>query len=162
MVRRDARKATTCPVVGVCRSSRSTSCSKRSSISCARSSERNICSWPRLQKRIWRSLPAVAMKVASWERARAKMSEAWPLSVVMSSYESQSQSLSSRSEERAQEMEERFEQDVERDDLQTPTTGQVVALRASRRTIESIKSTERLMEILDEVASETVDGSVPL
>jgi len=63
------------------------------------------------------------------------------------------------SEERAKEMDEKFEKEVERDDLQAPGTSEVVTLRASRRTVESVRSTERLMEILDEALAEQ-NGSV--
>lgn len=54
------------------------------------------------------------------------------------------------SEERAKELEDRFEQEAEREDLQDAAGGEAVTLRASRRTIESVRSTERLMEVLDE------------
>lgn len=57
------------------------------------------------------------------------------------------------SEERAKEMEDTFEKEVERDDLDGGS-GQVVALRPSRRTVESVRTTERLMEILDEAVAE--------
>jgi len=57
------------------------------------------------------------------------------------------------SEERAKELEDRFEQEAEREDLQDAGGGEAVTLRASRRTIESVRSTERLMEILDEAAA---------
>eukprot|EP00435_Cladocopium_sp_Y103_P040646 s1427_g11.t1 len=56
------------------------------------------------------------------------------------------------SEERAKELgmfrelEDQFEQEVEREDLQATTS----APRPSRRTVESVRSTERLMEVLDE------------
>eukprot|EP00434_Breviolum_minutum_P005801 symbB.v1.2.005115.t1/scaffold295.1/size237168/4 len=49
------------------------------------------------------------------------------------------------SEERAKELEDQFEQEVEREDLQATS-----APRPSRRTVESVRSTERLMEVLDE------------
>eukprot|EP00928_Gymnodinium_smaydae_P035081 TRINITY_DN24750_c0_g2_i1.p1 TRINITY_DN24750_c0_g2~~TRINITY_DN24750_c0_g2_i1.p1 ORF type:complete len:978 (-),score=241.30 TRINITY_DN24750_c0_g2_i1:55-2901(-) len=49
------------------------------------------------------------------------------------------------SEERSKELEEQFEQEVEREDMQATTM-----LRPSRKTVESVRSTERLMEILDE------------
>jgi len=59
------------------------------------------------------------------------------------------------SEERAQELEESFEKEVEREDVQTPGAGgQSTALRPSRRTVESVRTTERLMEILDEAVKE--------
>jgi len=64
------------------------------------------------------------------------------------------------SEERARELEERFEQEVERDDLQRQHPGgEAAALRPSRRTVESVRSTERLMEVLDEAAAEAGTGS---
>jgi len=61
------------------------------------------------------------------------------------------------SEERAKELEDRFEQEVEREDLQG---GQVVALRPSRRTVESVRTTERLIEILDSAKAEA-NGDSP-
>jgi len=62
------------------------------------------------------------------------------------------------SEERAKELEDKFEQEVEREDIQAPGAGaQVVAPRPSRRTIESVRTTERLMEILDE-AKDLAEG----
>merc|ERR1719506_2286697 len=61
------------------------------------------------------------------------------------------------SEERAKELEDKFEQEVEREDLEG---GQVVALRPSRRTVESVRTTERLMEILDEAVAEAA-GDAP-
>lgn len=64
------------------------------------------------------------------------------------------------SEERTKEMEEKFDQDVEREDMQAGLGGEAVTLRPSRRTIESVRSTERLMEILDEAVSE--DGANPV
>jgi len=63
------------------------------------------------------------------------------------------------SEERARELEDRFEQEAEREDLPGGAGGggggttEVVALRPSRRTIESIRTTERLMEVLDEATA---------
>ncbi|CAJ1453167.1 unnamed protein product [Effrenium voratum] len=51
------------------------------------------------------------------------------------------------SEERAKELEDQFEQEVEREDLPTAAAA---APRPSRRTVESVRSTERLMEVLDE------------
>jgi len=67
------------------------------------------------------------------------------------------------SEERAKELEDKFEQEVEREDVQGNLGGEVVALRPSRRTIESVRSTERLMEILDDAAKEVAEdeGDVP-
>jgi len=63
------------------------------------------------------------------------------------------------SEERAKELEERFEQEVEREDLQQNSGGrQAAVLRPSRRTVESVRSTERLMEVLDEAAEAGVAG----
>jgi U3 small nucleolar RNA-associated protein 12 len=55
------------------------------------------------------------------------------------------------SEERSKELEEKFEQEVEREDVQAAPGGgaQVIAPRPSRRTIESVRTTERLMEILN-------------
>ncbi|CAK9018890.1 WD repeat-containing protein 3 [Durusdinium trenchii] len=50
------------------------------------------------------------------------------------------------SEERAKELEDQFEQEVEREDL----PGAATAPRPSRRTVESVRTTERLMEVLDE------------
>merc|ERR1712176_1679355 len=47
-------------------------------------------------------------------------------------------------------MEDKFEQEVEREDFDASGGSQVTSLRPSRRTIESVKSTERLMEVLDE------------
>jgi len=66
------------------------------------------------------------------------------------------------SEERAKELEGKFEQEVEREDVHANLGGEVVALRPSRRTIESVRSTERLMEILDDAATEAAadDGDV--
>lgn len=63
------------------------------------------------------------------------------------------------SEERAKEMDDKFEKEVERDDLQAPGVSEVVTLRASRRTVESVRTTERLMEILDEAVAE---GNTPV
>mmetsp|Transcript_19549 Transcript_19549/g.51796 ORF Transcript_19549/g.51796 Transcript_19549/m.51796 type:complete len:937 (+) Transcript_19549:51-2861(+) len=64
------------------------------------------------------------------------------------------------SEERDREMDEKFEQEAEREDLPGPGA-EVVSLRPSRRTIESVRTTERLMEILDEaVAAEAEGGSM--
>merc|ERR1712072_917051 len=54
-------------------------------------------------------------------------------------------------------MGDKFEQEVEREDL---AGGQVVALRPSRRTVESVRTTERLMEILDEAEAEA-NGDAP-
>lgn len=58
------------------------------------------------------------------------------------------------SEEREKEMEEQFEQEVTREDLSTPGATQVLAARPSRRTIESVRSTERLMEIIDDALAQ--------
>lgn len=63
------------------------------------------------------------------------------------------------SEERTKEMEDKFEQEAEREDLQGPSS-EVVTLRPSRRTIESIKSTEQLMEILDESVAAEKEGAI--
>mmetsp|Transcript_82931 Transcript_82931/g.173632 ORF Transcript_82931/g.173632 Transcript_82931/m.173632 type:complete len:952 (-) Transcript_82931:243-3098(-) len=58
------------------------------------------------------------------------------------------------SEERAKELEDKFEQEVEREDLDVGASADaVVALRASRRTVESVRTTERLMELLDEATA---------
>jgi len=57
------------------------------------------------------------------------------------------------SEERAKELDEQFEKEAERDDIPTAgmaAGGGVSSVRPSRRTIESVRSTERLMEVLDE------------
>jgi len=57
------------------------------------------------------------------------------------------------SEERAKELEDQFEQEVEREDVQAGPGvggGEAVVLRPSRRTVESVRTTERLMEVLDE------------
>lgn len=63
------------------------------------------------------------------------------------------------SEERAKELEDKFEQEVEREDLaQNAGRQQAVVLRPSRRTVESVRSTERLMEVLDEAASDAEAG----
>jgi len=61
------------------------------------------------------------------------------------------------SEERAKELEDKFEAEVEREDVQAAPGGgaQVFAPRPSRRTIESVRTTERLMEILDEAKDQT-------
>merc|ERR1719356_854325 len=61
------------------------------------------------------------------------------------------------SEERAKELEDKFEAEVEREDVQAaPGGGAVVsAPRPSRRTVESVRTTERLMEILDEAKDQT-------
>jgi len=66
------------------------------------------------------------------------------------------------SEERAKELEGKFEQEVEREDIPGNLGGEIVALRPSRRTIESVRSTERLMEIIDDAAKEAAedDGDV--
>eukprot|EP00931_Biecheleriopsis_adriatica_P087475 TRINITY_DN61939_c0_g1_i1.p1 TRINITY_DN61939_c0_g1~~TRINITY_DN61939_c0_g1_i1.p1 ORF type:complete len:968 (+),score=220.22 TRINITY_DN61939_c0_g1_i1:119-3022(+) len=76
------------------------------------------------------------------------------------------------SEERAKEMEEQFEQEVEREDVQPGPGmggGEAVVLRASRRTVESVRTTERLMEVLDEakagqeqLESEEAEGGIDL
>merc|ERR1719284_1722390 len=63
------------------------------------------------------------------------------------------------SEERAKELEDKFEQEVEREDIEG---GKVVALRPSRRTVESVRTTERLMEILDEALAEANGDGVSL
>eukprot|EP00927_Polykrikos_kofoidii_P015646 TRINITY_DN16980_c0_g1_i1.p1 TRINITY_DN16980_c0_g1~~TRINITY_DN16980_c0_g1_i1.p1 ORF type:complete len:961 (+),score=166.76 TRINITY_DN16980_c0_g1_i1:102-2984(+) len=65
------------------------------------------------------------------------------------------------SEERSREMEEKFEREVEREDVQATTDGasQVSSVRPSRRTIESVRSTERLMEILEKAKDQT-EGSL--
>jgi len=57
-------------------------------------------------------------------------------------------------------MEEQFEQEVEREDVSGATGGptEVVALRPSRRTIESVRTTERLIEVLDEAAAAENEG----
>jgi len=62
------------------------------------------------------------------------------------------------SEEREKELEDKFEQEVEREDL-PGTGGEVVSLRPSRRTIESVRTTERLMEILDEAIEAEKEGT---
>eukprot|EP00930_Biecheleria_cincta_P036250 TRINITY_DN24873_c0_g1_i1.p1 TRINITY_DN24873_c0_g1~~TRINITY_DN24873_c0_g1_i1.p1 ORF type:complete len:965 (+),score=198.32 TRINITY_DN24873_c0_g1_i1:81-2975(+) len=60
------------------------------------------------------------------------------------------------SEERAKELEDQFEQEVEREDFGGPgAAGEAVVLRPSRRTVESVRTTERLMEVLDEAKAHT-------
>mmetsp|Transcript_144252 Transcript_144252/g.402015 ORF Transcript_144252/g.402015 Transcript_144252/m.402015 type:complete len:926 (-) Transcript_144252:49-2826(-) len=66
------------------------------------------------------------------------------------------------SEERAKELEERFEQEVEREDLQRASGGEAVTLRASRRTVESVRTTERLMELLDEASAAEEQGTLAI
>jgi U3 small nucleolar RNA-associated protein 12 len=56
-------------------------------------------------------------------------------------------------EERDKEMEEQFEQDAVRDDKDV---NDVVAVRPTRRTIESVRTTEKLMEVLDEAEKEDI------
>mmetsp|Transcript_14382 Transcript_14382/g.42988 ORF Transcript_14382/g.42988 Transcript_14382/m.42988 type:complete len:940 (-) Transcript_14382:73-2892(-) len=63
------------------------------------------------------------------------------------------------SEERALELDEKFEQEAEREDLPGPGA-EVVSLRPSRRTIESVRTTERLMEILDEATAAEAEGGL--
>merc|ERR1711957_271715 len=67
------------------------------------------------------------------------------------------------SEERAKELEDKFEQEVEREDLPGVNGAPIVDLRPSRRTVESIRSTEHLMEVLDEAtAADKEADSLPV
>lgn len=52
-------------------------------------------------------------------------------------------------EERQKEIDEKFENEVERDDLQIAGGSQVTSVRPSRRTVESVRTTEMLMDVLD-------------
>jgi len=60
------------------------------------------------------------------------------------------------SEEKEKALDERFEAEVEREDFEAKS--EVVSMRASRRTIESVKSTEDLIEVLDAAVAE---GTTP-
>lgn len=59
------------------------------------------------------------------------------------------------SEEREKELDEQMDQDAAREDVKGHlAANEVVAARPTRRTIETVRSTERLMEVLDEANTE--------